>query len=101
MLRTPKYVQGAGLVLDAYGYWPSFHDARLVGVQVDGTGAGAVMLTIHAFEMTSETDERGYFRLVKHHAIRFRFDDVVDVTISRGDDSLMRLEIASELNHRS
>lgn len=95
MRTTPKHIQNAERVVAAFGYWPSFHDARVDGVQVDGS---TVMFTVHGFEMTSETDERGYFRLSKHHEVRFRFEDVVDVTMPRHSDLLMELEIDDELD---
>ena len=97
MVDTPKHVRGVDLVLNAFGYWPSFHDARIEGVRLDKSGAGAVMFKLRAFEMTSETDARGYFRLTKHHDVRFRFEDVADVSIPERDDTLFRLEIANEL----
>ena len=98
MVETPKHVRGVDLVLNAFGYWPSFHDARIEGVRLDMSGAGIVMFKLRAFEMTSETDARGYFRLTKHHDVRFRFDDVADISISERDDTLFRLEIANEFS---
>jgi hypothetical protein len=96
MVETPKHVRGVDLVLNAFGYWPSFHDARIEGVRLD-TGPGGVTFKLRAFEMTSETDARGYFRLTKHHDVRFRFEDLADVSISERDDTLFRLDIANEL----
>ena len=61
------------------------------------TGAGGVTFRLRAFETTSETDARGYFRLTKHHDVRFRFEDLADVSISERDDTLFRLDIANEL----
>ncbi|MBX3193389.1 MAG: hypothetical protein KF819_40780 [Labilithrix sp.] len=97
MVETPKHVRGVDLVLNAFGCWPSFHDARIEGVRLDKSGAGAVMFKLRAFEMTSETDARGYFRLTKHHDVRFRFEDVAAVSMSERDDTLLRLQIANEL----
>ena len=97
MVEAPKHVRGVDLVLNAFGYWPSFHDARIEGVRLDSSGGGAVMFTIRAFEMTSETDARGYFGLSKQHDVRFRFDDVAEVSIPEHDDTLSSLEIVSAL----
>lgn len=67
------------------------------GLRLDMSGAGTVMFKLRAFEMTSETDARGYFRLTKHHDVRFRFDDVADVSTPERDDTLLRREITNEL----
>lgn len=32
--------------------------------------------------MTREVDERGYFKLIKHHLVRFRFDDIADAALA-------------------
>ncbi|MBK6697237.1 MAG: hypothetical protein IPG50_34375 [Myxococcales bacterium] len=97
MVETPKHVSGAELVVNAFGYWPSFHDARIEGVRLDRAGGGAVMFRLHAFEMTRETDARGCFRVTKRHVVHLRFDDVADVLIPERDDTLLGLEIGSEL----
>lgn len=76
MPEAPKHLRGVDLVLNAFGYWPSFHDARIEGVQLDKSGGEAVVFKLRAFELTSETDAGEYFRLTKHHDVRFRFDDV-------------------------
>lgn len=94
-MDTPRHIRGTELVLDAFGYWPAFHDARVSDVRV---GGGVVSFTIRAFEMTKETDERGYFRLTKHHDVRLRFEDVVDGSLPERNDTLMRLVVEDELD---
>ncbi len=103
VIETPKHVKGVDLVLNAFGYWPSFHDAKLRGVRHDEAGEGAVMFTLEAFEMTNEVEERvwngvmgKYFRLTKHHDVCFRFDDVAEVVLPTQSDTLDMLEIVDE-----
>jgi hypothetical protein len=103
MRAAPEHIEGVERVVRAFGYWPSFHDAKLRGVHHDGSGRGAVMLTLEAFEMTHEVEERvlngvmgRYFRQTKHHDVCLRFDDVAEVVLPKHDDALDVLEIGNE-----
>lgn len=77
---TPTYIRNHEAVLRAYGYWPSFHDAPLLSFKHDPK-ATTVDLAVHAAEMTAETDERAYFRYIKHHRIRLSFAGVEGMAI--------------------
>ena len=74
----PNHLQNSQAVVDAFGYWPSFHDAPLFDVALN---ADELRFTVHGFVMTDEIDERGYFRLTKHHLVRFRFCGVRDLRL--------------------
>jgi hypothetical protein len=54
---------GASAILDWFGFVPSFHDAKLAGIDI---GLGTATIKIDTFRMTSEVDERGYFVLDRH-----------------------------------
>src|SRR5277367_978093 len=73
MKPAPPYLRNTDAVLNAFGYWPRFHDAPVVAYNYDRAGHGAVELTLHGWEMTSEVDSRGFFKLTKHHLVRFGF----------------------------
>lgn len=94
MSTAPKHLRDADLVLRAFGNWPSFHDAGLR--EVRRTDDGGLTLTLHAFEMTSEVDAKGYFVLTRHHRIRLRFEDVADDRLATRDDTVTRLTIGDE-----
>jgi len=72
------------IVTSWFGCWPRLHDAEILSVDfqraVDGSGPG-LFVKIHAFEMTSEVTERGYFKLIKHCIIELRFDRIDDVDL--------------------
>jgi hypothetical protein len=72
------------IVTDWFGYWPSLHDAEVLSADfqraIDGSGPG-LRVKVHAFEMTSEVTEKGYFKLVKHCIIEFRFERVSEVEL--------------------
>ena len=54
---------GALAILDWFGFMPSFHDAKLAGIDI---GLDTATIKIDAFRMTSNVDERGYFILDRH-----------------------------------
>jgi hypothetical protein len=69
------------LVTDWFGYWPSFHDAEVLSIYLDRrpreTGPGpSLTIRLHAFEATSEVDDRGYYQLRKRVIITLGFDGV-------------------------
>lgn len=55
------------LLVNAMGYWPSFHDANVLSASREGDQCEVL---IHVFKMTNQVDERGYFVLTKHHRVR-------------------------------
>lgn len=69
--------------MTAFGYWPSFHDAPVVAFHYDSGGHGDVEFTLHGWEMTPEVDERGFFKLIKHHLVRFAFHGITDADLDR------------------
>ena len=78
MTPTPPYLQNTGPVAKAFGYWPRFHDAPVVAFHYDRGGQGAVEFTLHGWEMTKDVDEWGFFKLIKHHLVRFAFHGITD-----------------------
>jgi hypothetical protein len=83
MRPAPTYIRNAEAVVSAFGYWPSFHDAPVVAFRYDPRGQGTIELTLHGWEMTPEVDERGYFKLIKHHLVRFEFREISDPDLER------------------
>lgn len=76
-------IEGAGKLLSIFGYWPSFHDAEVVWIRLDRKPAcdsdygPTLEALIHAFEMTSEIDPKGYYVLRHHVLVHLRFREVV------------------------
>lgn len=81
MTSVPSYVRNTQAVLEAFGYWPSFHDAPVVDFRYKPEGA--VDFILHGWEMTADVDERGYFKLIKHHLVEFAFQEVSDADLER------------------
>ncbi len=74
-------ITNAELVVQHFGYWPSFHDAEIKRVTFDANPGyyPAVTFLIAAFEMTKLTDERGYFRQAKQCEIELRFSGIKEI----------------------
>lgn len=74
------------LITDWFGHWPSFHDAEVLSMHLDrkpiekGSGP-SLTIRVHAFEMTPEVDDRGYYKLTKHAIITLEFDGVDEVAL--------------------
>ena len=78
--------KGSEIVTDWFGYWPSLHDAEVLSADFQrGTvGSGPELhVKVHAFEMTSEVTEKGYFKLTKHCIVELRFERVCDVELRK------------------
>jgi len=83
MTPAPSYLRNTEAVVKAFGYWPSFHDATVFGFHYVRGGNGAVEFTLHGWDMTPEVDERGYFKRIKHHLVRFAFREITDADLER------------------
>ena len=64
-------------------YWPSFHDAPVIAFRYNLAGAGDIAFTLHGWQMTAEVDERGYYKLIKHHLIEFAFQEISEADLER------------------
>jgi hypothetical protein len=81
-----KIITNHELVIEAFGYWPSLHDAEVFWIKLErvnetykGYFSPNIEFEIHGWEMTNEITEKGYYKLHKHHLIHFKFEDVFDV----------------------
>jgi hypothetical protein len=83
MISTPSYLRNNDAIVKAFGYWPRFHDAPVLAFRFAEQAGGEVELTLHGWEMTAVVDERGYFKLIKHHRIRFVFREISNADLNR------------------
>src|SRR3954470_819998 len=84
-MGTATPFEGSTKIIDAFGYWPSFHDAEVYAIHLDrGQGNSdnssfvfpILTAKIHVFEMTDQVNSAGYFVLVKHTLVTLRFHGV-------------------------
>jgi hypothetical protein len=80
MLSAPCLLKGAERLVEAFGYWPTFHDAPVLRFQAQ---ADLVEIDLETWEMTSQVDSRGFFVLTKRHEVGFRFKGLIDTDLSQ------------------
>jgi hypothetical protein len=78
-------IVGSEKLVGIFGYWPTFHDAEILGFHLDrgdvrpddGVFKFPILtLRVHIFDMTREVDSRGYFVLRHHTLTTLKFSDV-------------------------
>lgn len=70
-----KEIKNATIVIDHFGYWPTFHDAEIISIKFERTHDKAntsVVLSVYAFEMTSKLNGV-HFEHIKHCFIDIEF----------------------------
>lgn len=96
-------IEGESKILSAFGYFPAFHDAEIIGLSLNRNATPelsyptvSIEFTLHGWEMTSEITPTGHYRLSKHHLVRFRFDgvDEVDLRDFNHQNALFELKIS-------
>lgn len=81
-------LDGASKVLEAFGYFPTFHDGEIIDLHLNRNTTPekdyptvSIDFTLHGWELTSEITESGHYRLIKHHLIKFQFDHIDGVDL--------------------
>lgn len=72
-------IPGGADLIEWFGFVPNFHDGSVLFAEFVDGGKGEIR--IHAWRMTDQTDERGYFILDRHAVVTFSFDDVRDIKL--------------------
>jgi hypothetical protein len=80
MVAGSDAIPGWQALVEWFGGVPRFHDANLLDVRL--ASGGPSVLTIHAWRMTEEVDDQGYFVLDKHVTVTITLDDVTEVTLT-------------------
>jgi hypothetical protein len=73
-------IQGASELEEWFGYWPSFHDAEVIGLHLNRKGSSS--LRVHTWEMTKEMDDKGFYVLAKHIVVEFIFEAVCGLSLN-------------------
>lgn len=72
-------VVGARELYEWFGYWPDFHDAEILSVQLNKLGHSR--LTIHAWEMTNELDPNGFCILRRNVIVTFLLESITKLKL--------------------
>jgi hypothetical protein len=89
------------VVYQHFGYWPDFHDAEITKVTFESHPGyrATVIFSIAAFEMTSETDERGFYKLTKQCQIQFQFTGIKEMEFDYFSHQNVVLDLSFEKNN--
>lgn len=77
---------GGRVVIDWFGFVPSFHDAELDRLEVT---KGAASMALRAFRMTDAVDAKGAFVLDKHAVVTLDLSDVTGVRLTGNAGSIL------------
>ncbi|MDX8524996.1 Imm50 family immunity protein [Mesorhizobium sp. MSK_1335] len=72
-------IEGAKALIDWLGFVPSFHDARLIGIELSSNQSG--WLRLEAFRMTDKIDKDGYFILDRHVLVTLTLGEIKAVSL--------------------
>lgn len=80
-MKLPDDLPGASDIIAWFGYFPVFHDGYVLDIDLKPREVSS--LRIHGFNMTDETDEKGYFILDRHAVVTIRFAEIRDVSLTQ------------------
>ena len=87
-------IHGAAELQQWFGYWPSFHDAEILGLDLNRKGSSSLL--VHTWEMTKEIDDKGYYVLAKHVVVEFIFEAVSGVSLNGFNDQNVIFQLVIE-----
>ncbi|WP_426060390.1 Imm50 family immunity protein [Hymenobacter sp. B1770] len=74
------FIENGELVIQHFGYWPTFHDAEILSLCYErnyAEGCPTLVLKVYSFEMTNKRVGR-YFKLIKHCLVEFELRGIFD-----------------------
>ena len=72
-------IEGAQALIDWFGFVPTFHDAKLLDIELFSNRSGR--LRLHAFRMTDEVDDDGYYVLDRHVLVTLTLGEVRAISL--------------------
>jgi hypothetical protein len=78
-----KEIDNAKLVIDHFGYWPTFHDSEIISIIIQRTldkATSSATLRVYSFEMTDQM-VGGHDQLVKHCFFDVEITDLIKTEI--------------------
>jgi hypothetical protein len=73
-------IDGAQELYDWFGYWPSFHDAEVVRLELNRSGPSS--LSVLTRETTGEVDQKGYHVPAKNATVDFMIEGISDLDLN-------------------
>jgi hypothetical protein len=80
-MKVTDRIINSEVVIDHFGYWPTFHDATINRVifHTLPTYKYSIAIFITAFEITNHVNQEGYYQLDKECAIEIEFSGIQEV----------------------
>lgn len=79
-------IENSNLVLEWFGFWPSFHDSEVISINLHrslrGEEKGPILsVCLYTFQMTSELVENSFYKLIKNCVIELEFESIDSLEI--------------------
>jgi len=74
VIRMLEAIPGSSELIAWFGYWPTFHDAEVLRIELDRSGLSTIR--VHAFEATSKVNSQGEYGCVKHVVVTFVLEEI-------------------------
>jgi len=71
---NPDEIEGMNEIVEWFGYWPSFHDAEVISIELHRTGSSSI--EVHTYETNGELDATGHYANFKELAVRFLIEGI-------------------------
>jgi hypothetical protein len=92
-------IVNAGVVLQHFGYWPSFHDAVISKVTFEVQSSSSITFLITTCETTDEVEEQGYYKQAKHCDIELQFLCIQETVFSLDHQPIIFILSFQERGH--
>ena|SRR5260370_2696173 len=73
-------IPGAQQLFDWFGYWPSFHDAEVLSIELNRSGPSKIQ--VHTFAMTDVVNSKGFYTCDKHCIVTFVFEEIAGIQLA-------------------
>jgi hypothetical protein len=91
-------IAGAQELYDWFGYWPGFHDAEVLKLQLGI--AQPSYLVVHTWEMTNNVNAQGFYELTKHIVVEFILEGLSNVNLGDWWERSVLLDLGAEKTER-
>jgi len=93
MSKDSKDLVGADALTAWFGRWPSFHDAEILSVELNRAGTSCVR--IHTWNMTTDLNATGGYKIDKHCVVLFLLEQISDLELAdfSGQNVIFGLQI--------
>src|SRR5271169_2744095 len=85
-------VPGADALFQWFGYWPDFHDAEVLEIDLNRSGSSRVR--VHTFHVSDQVGKDGCYVCVKHVVVSFLLEGLKTVQLAGFNNQNVVSEVA-------